>query len=37
MLVEKVKFTEQSGDYTLIEFVNKKRNETIPDTIFMVQ
>ncbi len=37
MLVSKVKFTEQSEDFTLIEFTKKKRNETIPDTIFLVQ
>jgi len=37
MLVKKVKFIEQSEDYTLIEFFNEKRNETIPDSIFLIQ
>lgn len=36
MLVNEVKFTEQSGDYTLIEFINRKRNEAIPETVFVV-
>ena len=37
LLVRKVKFREQSEDYTLIEFFNKRRNETIPDTMFVIQ
>ena len=37
LLVKKVKFNEQSEDYTLIEFSNKNRNETIPDTMFVIQ
>ena len=37
MLVKKVKFTEISEDYTLIEFYNKKRNETIPETVFDIR
>ncbi len=37
LLVKKVKFIEQSEDYTLIEFSNKKRNETIPDTMFVIR
>lgn len=32
--VSKVKLIENSGDYTLIEFVNHKKNESIPDTRF---
>ncbi len=37
LLVKKVKFSEQSEDFTLIEFFNRKRNETIPDTMFVIQ
>jgi outer membrane lipoprotein-sorting protein len=35
LLVKKLKFTEQSEDFTLIEFSNEKRNEPIPDTVFV--
>ena len=35
LLVKKLKFIEQSEDNTLIEFSNEKRNEPIPDTVFI--
>ena len=34
LMVRKLIFLEQSEDNTQIEFFNKKRNETIPDTVF---
>jgi len=34
--VSRVKMTEVSGDYTSIEFVNQKKNESIPDSKFTV-
>ena len=34
--VEQVKMMEQSGDYTLMKFKNKKVNASISDKLFMV-
>lgn len=35
--VSKIKMLESGGDYTLIEFLNKKLNMDIPDTIFSIK
>lgn len=35
--VEQVKMTEQSGDYTLMKFKNKKINATISDQLFSIK
>jgi outer membrane lipoprotein-sorting protein len=35
--VSKVKMLEKSGDYTLIEFLNKKDNQPIADSYFNIK